>query len=416
MSKIYIPIIGEMSAGKSNFLNAFLGLEVLQTGSATTTKFVCLIKNSINTSFYHVIPVKQNGCLVFNKEGNESRNLEEIKTRIININAKLNQKMGNKNDIFFCLETPIKNKKICELLGKYIFMDIPGLNEDQSNYFDEIFSLLSLNDIFFEIIIFNSENGFGGSAMCEILKKLQNKNCLKMKKNLYILNKIDKCTNAENMIEKFKEFFYKHFQDNKKPIDLELNIYESEFVPLSSLLYQAEIKFKEDFFSFLLIFLFQYIRELTKEESFMDFLEKKIDNIINQNEIDSDKIEEGLENVNQTDIEIIQKSLKNLTEIINQVKRDSGFSLGIVDDEINEEIKKTYVIFKLKLYKNYCYSQSFKSLENAIKNIISDNENLPCPPSLSIQNNNNVVDDTDVLYDMINFFKQKLERQFHENN
>lgn len=90
MEHAYIPIIGEMSAGKSNFLNAFLGLDdILQTGTSTTTKFVCLIKNSNYTSFYHVIPSKKNGYLIFNKEGNEIKNSEEIRKKIIQINEKL---------------------------------------------------------------------------------------------------------------------------------------------------------------------------------------------------------------------------------------------------------------------------------------------------------------------------------------
>ena len=42
----FIPIIGTISAGKTTFLRAFLGIDVLQVGSVTTTKFVCLIKNS----------------------------------------------------------------------------------------------------------------------------------------------------------------------------------------------------------------------------------------------------------------------------------------------------------------------------------------------------------------------------------
>ena len=201
MSQLYIPIIGVMSAGKSNFLNAFLGIDVLQTGSSTTTKFVCLIKNCNYTSFYHVIPEKKNGCLVFNKEGNEISNSEDIKKKIISINKELDKKVNkNRNDIFFCLEIPIKNKQICELLGKYIFMDIPGLNEYKENYIQEIFSLISLDDIFFEIIIFNSQEGFGGVEMINIINQLKNKNCLKKKNNLYILNKIDKCSNVENSI------------------------------------------------------------------------------------------------------------------------------------------------------------------------------------------------------------------------
>ena len=44
--KKFIPIIGTISSGKSTFLQGLLGLNVLEVGSTTTTKFVCLINNS----------------------------------------------------------------------------------------------------------------------------------------------------------------------------------------------------------------------------------------------------------------------------------------------------------------------------------------------------------------------------------
>ena len=81
MSKCYIPIIGTISAGKSTFLKAFLGIDVLETGATTTTKFICLIKNSNQTSFYHVIPNTNNG-VSFNKEGNEIKNIKQIKKKL----------------------------------------------------------------------------------------------------------------------------------------------------------------------------------------------------------------------------------------------------------------------------------------------------------------------------------------------
>ena len=55
MSKKFIPIIGTISAGKSRFLRALLGADVLQTRQTAMTKFVCLIKNSDHISFYHEI-------------------------------------------------------------------------------------------------------------------------------------------------------------------------------------------------------------------------------------------------------------------------------------------------------------------------------------------------------------------------
>ena len=230
-------------------------------------------------------------------------------------------------------------------------MDISGLNEDDVNYFEEIFSIITLDDIFFEIFIFTSEEGFGGKGMNEVIKKLKNKNCFKPMNNLYILNKIDKRTNEEEVITNFKKFFYDFFQDEKQKIDVEINLYDNEFVPISSLLYQAEIKYKEDFYYFLLIFLFKYIKQLTKEQSFVDFLEDKIKHVITQNNIEKsivEDIEDEMENLNEKDNEIIIKSLERLKIITKQVRQDSGFYLGF-GDEIKDEIKKLYLIHK----KNY---------------------------------------------------------------
>ena len=110
MSKYYIPIIGTISAGKTTFLKAFLGTEVLETGVTTTTKFICLIKNSSITSFYHVIPKKEND-VSFIKEGEEIKDIKQIKKKIEEVNKALSEKNGTKNDIFYMYETPIKNIK-----------------------------------------------------------------------------------------------------------------------------------------------------------------------------------------------------------------------------------------------------------------------------------------------------------------
>ena len=138
MEKKYIPIIGTISAGKSTFLKGFLGVNILQTGVTTTTKFVCLIKNSQNQCFYHVIPKKSNE-IHFIKDGEEIRGEEQIKMKIEEINRNLCEKKAEKNDIFYMLETPIKNINNTYLLENCIFMDIPGLNENNSNYIQNIF-------------------------------------------------------------------------------------------------------------------------------------------------------------------------------------------------------------------------------------------------------------------------------------
>ena len=138
MKKKYIPIIGTISAGKSTFLKGLLGVNILQTRTTTTTKFVCLIKNSRNKCFYHVIPIKGNE-IHFIKDGEETRGEKQIKMRIEEINRNLCEKKAEKNDIFYMLETPIKNINNTYLLENCIFMDIPGLNENNSNYIQNIF-------------------------------------------------------------------------------------------------------------------------------------------------------------------------------------------------------------------------------------------------------------------------------------
>ena len=104
MSKCYIPIIGTISAGKSTFLKAFLGIEVLETGATTTTKFICLIKNNNQTSFYHVIPKTENCSVIFSKEGSEIKGIEEIKKKIEQINKTLTEKKEIKMIYFVCLK------------------------------------------------------------------------------------------------------------------------------------------------------------------------------------------------------------------------------------------------------------------------------------------------------------------------
>ena len=72
MKKYFIPIIGAISSGKTTFLKGFLGIDILETGSTTTTKFVCLIKNSDKFLFYHVIPKKEENVITFTKDGEVS--------------------------------------------------------------------------------------------------------------------------------------------------------------------------------------------------------------------------------------------------------------------------------------------------------------------------------------------------------
>ena len=75
----FIPIIGTISSGKTTFLKGLLGIDILETGSTTTTKFVCLIKNSDKYLFYHVLPKKKKILYLFKKK--EYYQLEKRKSK-----------------------------------------------------------------------------------------------------------------------------------------------------------------------------------------------------------------------------------------------------------------------------------------------------------------------------------------------
>ena len=393
--RYFIPIIGAISAGKSTFLKAFLGINVLQTGETTTTKFICLIKNSNNTSFYHVLPKRENE-IYFEKDGEETKGEENIKKRIEEINKNLFDKKGTQNDIFYMLETPIKNIENDPLLEKCYFMDIPGLNENKTSYIDYIFSLININDILFEIIVFDSTS-IGSDNILNIIKGLDEKKCLKKQSNIFILNKIDYCSKDgdNNIIDKFKQYFYENFEDEKdKGNKIMINIYDNYFVPMNSLLYMAESKIKEGFQYMLLFELFNYLEKRNKSEfdSFYDFIEQRIDFLIDNLQLDEDDI---LDSFEDKDLDIINNSVEYIKEMIHNINTDSKFQLGLNLKKKNlfNEMKKLYIIHKKEKY-FFIHSQFYNELQEIIKNIKINENDLSSPPNpLSINNNENIINE-----------------------
>lgn len=421
----FIPIVGTISAGKSTFLRAFLGIDVLQTGQTTTTKFVCLIKNSNQISFYHVIPIINDG-ISFEKEGEEIKDIGSIQKKIEEINNTLNENKGNqtdrKNEIFYMLEIPVKNIQNEELLENAYFMDIPGLNENNATYIEDIFSLITINDILFEIMVFDSTS-IGSDNILKIFEKLNQKNCLKKEDNLYILNKIDKTTGGayEEIIDYFKQFFYQAFEDEKnEESKISINISKNHFIPLNSILYQAETRCNEEFYSMLLSELFGYLENANKQEisSFFDYIEKRLEIIIKQNEIDED----GIEDIDDEskDMEIIKESIEKINNIQSDVTTTQEFTITINLDRKKQKkvIKNLYILHKQKKFLNFIHSESFIKLQNIINNYkIND---LSCPPSIEvepiIEENKEETKKEFILNEMNTFLNNQLKGQFGELN
>ena len=395
----YIPIIGTISSGKSTFLQGFLGTDVLQSGSTTTTKFICFIKhNNKETKFYHVLPKLDNG-LSFIKDGEEIIGNDEISKKVVEINEKLskkeeiNEKLSKENnikkDIFYVLETQIKNIENIYLLENCWFMDIPGLNERETNYIEDIFSLITFDKILFEIIIFDSTS-IGSDNILKIFNELDKKKCLKKKGNIYILNKIDQCTSNGNgeIIECFQQYFYETFEDDKNEKSfLKINFYENYFIPLNSLLYKAETKIKNDFLSMLIFELFSYLEHNSKDEalSYYEYIQKRMKLIVENNKLE---IEDKLDKSKDDDI---QKIIEDFIKVVEKVNKNDSFQLGIntKKKDILKGLKKIYKIHKEKKWQIY-HSESFNKLQLIIENINNANELItelldspaaPCPPN-----------------------------------
>ena len=413
MERKLIPIIGTISSGKSTFLDSFLGIELLQTGVLTTTKFVCIIKHSTKTSFYHVIP-RRKKYIVFDKQGEEISDENDIKIKIENINEELDKKKAtSKNDLFYMLETPIKNIKNIDLLEKCYFMDIPGLNEHGASYIDIIFSLLNINDILFEIIIFDATKI---GQQNNIFANLEKKNCLKKEGNLYILNKIDRYTKGGDVIEDFQLAFYQEYEDEKKKGDLKIHINFSKntFIPLISLLYQAETKFENDYYSTLLIELFHYLDNNLGTESFFEFIEKRLETIIKKNNIDVNKLEDEVEKISEEEIKIIKNDSNKISseDLKAMLDTDKSIDLKFKKKEFKDILKKFYVIHKFKLNKNICFSDAYYKLENFISNINNDS-NIASPlPIINYEKNNNK-HSVQLLKDLNVFRKGKLKGHYN---
>ena len=322
MRKKFIPIIGAISAGKSTFLQGLLGTNVFETGSTTTTKFVCLIKNSKQTKFYHVKP--KEGEVDFVKEGEETIGEDNIKKKIEEVNSDLSKVKATKENIFYMLEIPIKGIENDSLLEQCYFMDIPGLNEESSSYIDIIFSYLKLDDIIFEIIIFDSTN-IGSVNIINIINKLEEKNCLKKSGNLFILNKIDMI--EEKTIGQFKQEFYQNFERDRSIF----NISENYFLPINSLLLLAETKFQEDFYSLLFIEFCNYLNPFNiKFESFQDYIVKKIE--FTSKWLKARNLNINLEdNICERDKKEIENCIEKITNYKNKIKKECAIRTEVGD-------------------------------------------------------------------------------------
>ena len=120
---------------------------------------------------------------------------------------------------------------------------------------------------------------------------------------------------------------------------------------MNSLLYQAETKYNEDFFSFILAELFYYMDiDCSKYSSFLNYLEERLEIIISQNKIDIKAIKYEIDNIDEESNDM--KKIKNSINKINDTKSmfiTSDIILGLnMKSNCKNILKQLFVIHKKK--------------------------------------------------------------------
>ena len=171
-----MPTIGNVSVGKSYFLNSLFGIDFCQVKNDITTKFILFIRHIDKLEeprLYNIKPVDNHNSYVFIKNGEVITGENNIKEKIKSLNNNL---QNNEDSMFYMLEIEIKTIKNKTFLNKVDFLDVPGLNESDVNYIDIYFPYIK-DMIKYCLIIFSTEN-YNSRDSLDVISKV--------KENIYI--------------------------------------------------------------------------------------------------------------------------------------------------------------------------------------------------------------------------------------
>lgn len=255
-----LSVIGNISTGKSTFLNYLLGSDILQTGNELKTRFIVIIRHTeIDVPVLsHVIRKTNAYDDVYTKEKDihgkeEYKGKEEIIEAINSLNNSLKKdedegKLDYSKNLYL-LQIRIKNIHNHDFLNSFDLADIPGLN----NRSQEDGKFRSVKAIFtpltglikYGFLIFDTRQ-YEDDDIIIILKQLLSQEKIKINHFLILLNKID-----IKPVEKREEVFlkFKAHLNNKLGDDL-LNDTNS-IVTMSSLKLLEEYNDMENFDNFL---------------------------------------------------------------------------------------------------------------------------------------------------------------------
>jgi hypothetical protein len=316
--RLVMPTIGNISVGKSFYLNSILGIDFCQVTSGITTKFALFIRhidNLIEPKLYKIKPFKIDNEYKFYKEGEVITGEENIKNKI---NEENDKKKEFDTPIFYMLEVEIKTIENKDFLKKVDFLDLPGLNDFEVKYISTYFEYLK-DLIKYCLIIFSVEN-YNSKDSIKVINEVKNNIYVPIENFLLILNKIDLISgNIEDTLHDFKKVFLN---------DEGFNCYRNKIVPVNSLILKSEIKIETNYYHFLNYYFLKYNNIQKNKESdeyeFLEFIQRKIRSL-EQEKLKQLKIKS--QNLNADTIEDIK--INTLRLIKEKKNTDSNINIDL---------------------------------------------------------------------------------------
>ena len=310
-----LAVVGEFSSGKSTFLNALLGKDILKHGAMETTATITEIHNQ-ETAEEDVFDVYyEDGKIVTNIPIKELIDYTSTNSKIHQVAQEVN-KVVIKSNVISC------NQKVC-------FVDTPGLNGVADNHREKTIEQIKNAHA---CIYLMQVRGLGESdiSFLRFIKKYQ-KNIIFVQNFIDELKELEGETVEEKLKQQAKILSEKVFNDN--------NDVNYKLVGTSAR--KALISRDVNFDSYNGNSLTESIRDQLYEESRFDDVISEIINLMEVSEKD---------NVKQKDAaRVALVLLEQLAEILS-LRNDK--ELEILNNSPEEKRKKGYIRIKEELEKN----------------------------------------------------------------
>ena len=243
LNRFCIPIIGECNSGKTTFMNYLLHQkDLLETDQDINTRFILIIRHDPSLPFPKIYETKLKiRDSIYYEYGDEKGNYEKIlynfeegeeiqKDNIKNYIKKKNEKLKNKNTelinyfLIMKINIPIFNKpKFAPYANLFDLMDVPGLNDNNKTYLNELLPLFVYNIAFCFFIFDSTQYSISNKTYNNVTSLFKENENNIINNSIFILNKYD--------LPEDKVLTYQSFNDF---INETLNLQKIEYIPLSS--------------------------------------------------------------------------------------------------------------------------------------------------------------------------------------